>query len=114
MTKYMFLYRGPSEVSAGYNPSPEEFQEMFAQWAAWKEKFKDQVVDLGDALKPGGKFLNKNATPTDGPLPEAKEIVTGYSIIQAKSLDEAVKIARECPIFEMPGATTEIRELMGY
>lgn len=114
MTKYLFLYWGPSEVNAGYNPSPEEFQEMFAQWAAWKEKFKDQVADLGDALKPGGRFVKKDPALTDGPLPEAKEIVTGYSIIHAKSMDEAVKVARECPIYSMPGATTEIREFMGY
>ena len=114
MTKYLFLYWGPSQVNQDYQPSPEEFQEMFAQWRAWKEKFKEQVADLGDGLKHNGKFLTKAGEVTDGPLPEAKEIVTGYSIIQAKSMDEAVKVARACPIFMMPGATTEIRELMGY
>ena len=114
MTKYLFLYWGPSAASKTYEPSPEEFQEMFAQWNAWKQKFKDQVTDLGDGLKPSGKFVRKEGVVTDGPLPELKEIVTGYSIIQAKSMDEAVKVARECPIYMMPGATTEIRELMGY
>ena len=41
MTKYLFLYWGPSQVNQDYQPSPEEFQEMFAQWRAWKEKFKE-------------------------------------------------------------------------
>ena len=114
MTKYLFLYWGPAEVSADYQPSPEEFQQVFAQWQAWKEKFKEQVADMGDGLKPAGKVVSKDGAVTDGPLPEAKEIVTGYSIIHAASMDEAVKVARECPIFLMPGSTTEIRELMGY
>jgi len=114
MTKYLFLYWGSPAVQAGWQPSPEEMQQVFAQWQTWKDKFKKQVADVGDGLKPGGKVLKDGGQLTDGPLPEAKEIVTGYSIIQAESIDEAVNVARECPIFAMPGARTEIRELMGY
>lgn len=113
MTKYMFIYWAPPSTSEAWQPSPDEMQQVFAQWQAWKEKFKKQVADLGDGLKPGGRVL-KNGQLTDGPLPEAKEIVTGYSIIHADSMEEAAKVARECPIFQMPNATTEIRELMGY
>ena len=114
MTKYLLLYWAPPEVNAQYEPSPDEMQEMFAQWQAWKQKFKDQVADMGDGLQPKGKLVKKGGGVSDGPSPEAKEIVTGYSIIQAKSMDEAIKVAKECPIFSMPNATTEIRELMGY
>ena len=114
MTKYMLLYWGSPTAQTEWKPSPEEMQQVFAQWQAWKDKFKAQVVDIGDGLQPRGKLLKQDGQLMDGPLPEAKEIVTGYSIIQAKSMEEAVKVAGECPIFAMPGATTEIRELMGY
>jgi hypothetical protein len=111
MTKYLFLYRNPP--SPDYQPSPEEMQQMFAQWATWKEKFKAHVVDVGDGLKHGGKLLS-NGTVTDGPFSEAKEIIGGFSIIQAESYDQAVAVARECPIVYMPNSTIEIREMMGF
>jgi hypothetical protein len=113
MKKYMFLYWGPASAEP-WQPSPEESQKVFSQWQAWKEKFKAHVADMGDGLKSDGGKVLKNGQLTDGPLVEAKEIVTGYSVIQASSLDEAVKVARECPIFLMPGASTEIREMMSY
>ena len=47
-------------------------------------------------------------------LKEAKEIVNGYSIVQTATMDEAVRVARECPISLMPGAIIEIREMKGY
>jgi len=112
MTKYLFIYRLPSTPDAPPR-SPEEMQQMFARWRAWKEKFKDAVVDLGDGLKPSGKLLTDGKV-TDGPFIEAKEIIGGYSIIASESYDGALGVARECPMVLMPGATIEIRELMGF
>lgn len=86
---------------------------MFAQWRAWKEKFKNQVVDVGDGLKHTGRVL-KAGQVTDGPFPEAKEIVGGYSIVAAESYDHALEVAKECPITLMPGGSIEIREMMGF
>src|SRR5262245_3943528 len=112
MTKYMFLYWQPAS-NAPWNPSPEEMQQVFAKWSAWKQKFSTQVVDLGDGLKPGATFL-RGGERTDGPFPEAKEIVNGFSIVQATSIDEAIKVARDCPINMVPGSHIEIREMKGY
>ncbi len=112
MTKYLFLYRTP-ESPAEHQPSPEEMQAMFAQWDAWKKKFKANVVDVGDGLKPGGRVW-KSGTVTDGPFVETKEVMGGYSIVQAASYDEATGVAQECPITYIPGATIEIREMAGF
>lgn len=111
MTKYLFLYWNPP--APGQQPSPEEMQQMMAQWNGWKEKFKDYVVEMGDGLNHTGRVL-KAGEVTDGPYAEAKEIVGGFSIVQAASYDEALKVARECPITFMPGASIEIREMMGF
>ena len=112
MSKYLFIYRNPV-ATTGYQASPDEMKAMFARWNAWKTKFKDNVVEVGDGLKNDGRIL-KGGTVTDGPHVESKELVGGYSIIQATGYDQAIEVARACPINEMPGAYIEVRELMGF
>lgn len=65
---------------------------------------------LGDKLKSEGKVVGA-ATVTDGPFVEAKEIVGGFMIVSAESLEDAVLMAREMP--NGPEARIEIRELAG-
>ncbi|MCC6620629.1 MAG: hypothetical protein IT385_05210 [Deltaproteobacteria bacterium] len=113
MQKYLFLYHTPTSGSPSAPPSPEEIQAMLATWSAWKEKFAANVTDMGDGLKPGGRLL-AGGVVTDGAFVEAKEVIGGYSIISATSYDEAVTVARECPITYIPGAAIEIRELAGF
>jgi hypothetical protein len=112
--KYLFLHRsapiqqpGPSQE----RPSPAQMQEMYAAFNAWKEKFKANIVDMGDKLKPGGKVVTA-AGVTDGAFVEAKEIVGGYMIVTAESWEGAVAVAQEMPML-MPGALIEIREMAG-
>jgi hypothetical protein len=112
MTKYLFIYRNPLAMDAR-QPSQEEMKAMFAQWDAWKSKFKANILDTGDGLKPTGKVL-KGGAVTDGPHVESKEIIGGYSIVQAESYENAVAVARECPISAMPGAYIEVREMAGF
>lgn len=112
MNKYLFLYWAPGGPSDA-QPSPEEMQQMLAQWTEWKRKFNEQVIDLGDGLKPGGKVL-RNAEVTDGPFAEMKEIVAGYSVIVARNYDEALEVARACPMSFVPGAVIELREMAGF
>lgn len=112
MTKYLFLYRTESSNQTR-NPSPDEMQAMMAQWAEWKTKFKDSIVDVGDGLKPGGRVYTAGEV-TDGAFAEAKEVLGGYSMVQAVSYDAAVEVARTCPVTQMPGYSIEIRELAGY
>jgi hypothetical protein len=90
-------------------PSPSEMQEMFASFNAWREKFKDQIVDLGGKLKGGGKILTTSGV-TDGPFVEMKEVIGGYMVISADGYEGAIEVARESPGY-MPGASLEIREI---
>jgi hypothetical protein len=109
--KYLFIHRselGPNVPSEQQKPSPEQMQQMMAKWNAWKEKFKDNIVDWGDKLKPGGKIVSATSV-SDGPFVEAKEIIGGFMIVTAESLEAAVVIAQEMPAG--PGARIEIREM---
>jgi hypothetical protein len=110
--KYLFVYRAPADAEAQM-PSPEEMQQIFAVWTAWKDQFKDEIIDLGDALKPGGKVVRQGST-IDGPYLEAKEVLGGFSIVQAASLARAVEISKTCPVLMMPGSSVEVREMAGY
>jgi hypothetical protein len=83
-------------------------QQMMTKWNAWKEKFKDNIVDWGDKLKPGGKIVSPTSV-SDGPFVEVKEIIGGFMIVTAESLAAAVVIAQEMPAG--PGARIEIREM---
>jgi hypothetical protein len=83
---------------------------MYAVFNAWKEKFKANILDMGNKLKPGGKVLTASGV-TDGPFVEAKEIVGGYMIVAAESYERALEVAKECPGILMPGSSVEIREM---
>src|SRR5258706_15236168 len=109
--KYLFLHRSqPGPKQPGQEPSPEQMQAMFAKWNAWKEKFKDNIVDWGDKLKSGGKIVSASSV-SDGPFVEAKEIIGGFMIVCAESLEHAAAIAKEMPVG--PGARIEVREMAG-
>jgi hypothetical protein len=84
-------------------------QEMYATFNAWKDKFRDNIVDMGGRLG-GGKVVTSEGA-TDGPFVEVKEVVGGFMIISAPSLEEAMQVARECPGVVMPGSSVEVREI---
>src|SRR5256885_2666284 len=110
MPKRNYLCIQRSQPGKGEKPSPAQMQEMYAKFNAWKEKFKDKIVDMGGQLKAGGKIVTSEGA-TDGPFVEAKEVIGGFMIVSAESLEEATQVARECPGVVMPGSSVEVREI---
>jgi hypothetical protein len=84
-------------------------QAMYAKFNAWREKFQESLVDLGGRLGKGQVALPE--PQPDGPFVEVKELVGGYMIVSAASLDEAVAVARECPGLMSPGSGVEVIEI---
>ena len=105
--KYLCMYRGAPSQS---KPSPAQMQEMFTAFNAWKEKFKDNILDMGSKLKSSGKIVTSSGV-TDGPFAEGKEIVGGFMIIGADDYESAVAIVKVMPTMNMPDAKVEIREM---
>src|SRR5579871_3058967 len=112
MAKFLFIYRGGGE--AAQSMSPEEMQQHMKKWETWIGEAMRQgwMVDAGDALTPEGRVVNAKVV-TDGPFVEAKEIVGGYSIVEADSIDAAAKLAKSCPALQV-GGKVEVRTLAGY
>jgi hypothetical protein len=70
------------------------------RFAEWMKQMGDKGILVGNnGLQNMGKVLrgHRGTSVTDGPYSESKEIVGGYIMITAGSLDEAVEIARDCP-----------------
>ena len=66
-------------------------------------------MDTGDFVV----VVNAAKVVTDGPFIEVKEIVGGFSIVQAGTLDAAAELAKGCPIFQR-GGSVEVRPLQGF
>ena len=107
---YMFIFH-----SASYNGlSPDEVQKNMQKWFGWIEKLqKKGVYKGGEALEKTGKMLShrNGKFVIDGPFAESKELVGGYFIVEAGSLDEAVEMAKDYPDFSYDGKV-EVREVM--
>jgi hypothetical protein len=84
-----------------------------AKWGAWLNGLgeRGQLAAGGSPLEFTGKRLNKDGVVTDLAASELKELVSGYSIVKADSLDKAIALARECPIFQHEGAIVEVRPI---
>jgi hypothetical protein len=112
MKDFMFIFTNGS--SAG-NLSPEQMQDNMQQWFAWIEKLKaNNTYVAGEALLPGGKKVKgPKGVVTDGPFAESKELVGGFFIIRAASIEEATEIAKDCPDLPLNG-NVEVREVMKF
>lgn len=110
MPKYLCLQRNvPSGGAPRESASPTEMQAMYAKFNAWREKFSNNLVDLGGKLGAGRVALADPAP--DGPFVEVKELVGGYMIVSAGSLEEAVEIASACPGLVRPGSGVEVIQI---
>jgi hypothetical protein len=105
----LFVY--PGEADEG--PTPEIVEAM--------KRYNEELAKAGallalDGLHPPSaatrlSFSRGGERPavTDGPFTEAKELVGGYWIIQARSKEEAVELASRAPV--APGGTIEVRQI---
>jgi hypothetical protein len=71
-------------------------------WKKWFEAIAGKQVDRAGLA--GGREISRAGTKE---LPFAKDSLTGYTVIEAESLDDAEKVARECPIV----ASTRVYEI---
>ena len=92
MAKYVLLYTG------GSMPETEAEQaEVMKAWEAWYAGLGDAVVDPGYPFSPVSKSIASDGTVSDGPVGPAD---SGYTIVQADSLDAAVRMGQKCPVLQ--------------
>ena len=101
MAQYVLAYFGGDKPA-----TPEEGQKHFAQYQAW-------LSELGDAVvSPMNPFRNSQTILPDGGVTEGSATgMSGYTILQAVSLDEALQMAKTCPFLQINGRL-ELSELV--
>jgi hypothetical protein len=110
MSEFVYLYRGGADPSSR---SPEQSQQMMQKWMTWLKELgaKGHIKDQGQPLERTGKTVSgKHKTITDGPFAE-KDVVGGFTLVQARDLEQAVELSLGCPIFESDGRV-EVRPVM--
>jgi hypothetical protein len=84
MSKFLFLYKGY------VTPTPE----IGAAWAAWFDDHGSRMLDGGNPMGHGAEVTSTSVEPIE-PNPDS---FTGYSILSAASLEEAIEIAKTNPM----------------
>ena len=107
MSEFTYLYRGGRDTPQ----SPEQRQKQLQKWAAWFKELgsSGHLKELGHPLEDTGKVVNgSQKTVKDGPFAEAKDVVAGFIVVEAKDLADAVELSKGCPILEV-GGSVEVR-----
>jgi hypothetical protein len=115
MAQFLFLlHQAPN-----YNTDlpREKMMEMTRKYITWADALrqKGQILGGEKLTASGGRQLRSSAgklVVSDGPYAEAKDVVGGYFVIEAKDLAEAEAIARECPHMALaPSNWAEVRPI---
>src|SRR5580693_7141228 len=108
---YMLIFRGYDWHNG---LSPEQMQQVADQWRSWFNRLSDQgAVTAGNPLEATGKIVSGKGgrVVADGPFAESKEAIGGYFLLNVETLEEATKIAQQCPLLAF-GVAVEVRPML--
>ena len=97
MGKYVYIYYAGTESDGG---NAED-------WGKWFSQLGDKLVDPGNPFAGGGQAVSKDGVMAVSDMP-----ATGYSIVNAKSMDEATEIAGGCPLMSAKGGAVCVYEAL--
>lgn len=101
MPRYLIVYLGGDQPS-----SPEEGKRHFAKYMDWLSSLGDSAVSPANPLK-DTRTVNSDGTVTTG----GTTAMSGYTIIEADSMEAALSIAKACPFLDV-GGSLEVSELI--
>jgi hypothetical protein len=114
MSEFILLYRNTQEAHKEAMGTPERAQQSLVKWRAWLNDMqeKGQLKSVGQPLERAGKVVTgRNKLVTDGPYAETKDVIGGFSIIEAATVEMAAQIASGCPVLD-GGGSVEVRPVM--
>lgn len=111
--RFMMIVKGDHRSEAGVMPTEQELAEM--------ARYNEQLVKAGILLAADGlqatskgakvRYDGDRRTVIDGPFTEAKEVIGGYWLIQARSREEAIEWAKRVPFREGEVEVRQVFEL---
>lgn len=112
MKEFVLVFRDSNNPD--FKPSPEQMQEVLSAWMNWMGGMaaQNKLADRGSRLSvTSAKTVKPNNVVTDGPYMEIKEFINGYTIVKTANIDEAVDLAKGCPILKI-GGNVEVRAIV--
>ena len=101
MTQYVIVYLG------GDHPSdPEEGRQHFSKYMDWLSALGEAAVSPANPLKDTSTVTPDGTVATGG-----TSTMSGYTIIEADSMEAALEIAKGCPFLDI-GGSLEVSELV--
>jgi hypothetical protein len=98
MANFLLLYTG-----GGMPETEAEIAAVTEAWNVWYSALGEAIVDGGAPFTPLAKTIAGDGSVSDGPV---GTLATGYTVISADSLDEAVEKAKGCPVLTSGGQVT--------
>ncbi|MDZ4716985.1 MAG: hypothetical protein SH847_00825 [Roseiflexaceae bacterium] len=95
MAKFILMYTG-----GGTPTDPAEQAAVMDEWIAWYNTLGAAIADPGNPFTPLAKAIASDGTVSDIP---ASTIATGYTIINAETIDQAVAHAKLNPVLKSGG-----------
>jgi len=109
---YLLIIR--TEGTVWSDLSPEQLQKHIEGGTAYIGKLiKEGIMKSAVPVEQGSRVITEsNGVLKDGPFNESKEVLAGYFLISASSMDEAVEIAKQNPIFKDIPTKIEVHQMM--
>lgn len=102
MAKYLYVYHGGKAPE-----TEEEGRRSMAAWMEWLGGMGAKALDPGNPVGVSKTVSATGVADNGGANPSS-----GYSIVEAASFDEAVEMAKGCPILSDSGGTVEVAEII--
>lgn len=106
MKKFVFMYYG-SDISK--DASQEEMKASRDNWMGWFGTFQNKIVDSGNPFALESKSVSSKGVET---VSSHTTPSTGYTIVNAEDMDEAVEIAKGCPLAKSADGAVQVYESM--
>lgn len=109
MKDFVFIFR--NSLYEGEKQSPEELQAITTSWMNWMGSIaaQNKLSNPGNRLAyADARTVKPGNVVTDGPYTEIKEFINGFIVVKTETIEEAVELAKGCPIFSA-GGNVEVR-----
>ena len=113
MKRFLLLIR--EDLRRLENITEEQMHEEIRIMTQWVEELtKSGNFIQGDPLENGMRIATSDKVISDGPFIEAREAVTGFTLIKAENIDQAAELAMACPLVQTGLIKIEVRPILDF
>ena len=114
MSEFVYLFRATEAAQRAAMGTPAQAQRSLERYLAWIRGLQagGHLKHPGQPLGGTGSVVRKDKVVTDGPYVEAKDLVLGFIVVEARDLAQAIELAHGCPILD--DGSVEVRPVATY